>query len=149
VRKKEHTRERNALNADRRRLPMVRVEKDYVFDGPDGQVTLADLFAGRRQLAVRHVMFGPDWQAPCPGCSADIRQMTRSLFDDLAARQTTHVLVSRAPYAKIEAAQQERGWDIPWFSAFNSDFNYDLQVTMDAQLPQLEYNYRVELELLP
>jgi len=149
VREKEHTRERDALNADRRRLPMVRVEKDYVFEGPNGQVTLADLFAGRRQLVVRHVMFGPDWQAPCPGCSADIRQLTRSLFDDLAARQTTHVLVSRAPFAKIEEAKRERGWDIPWFSAFGSDFNYDLQVTMDAQLPQLEYNYRVELDLLP
>lgn len=149
VREKEHTRERDALNADRRRLAMVRVEKDYVFEGPNGQVTLADLFAGRRQLVVRHVMFGPDWQAPCPACSADIRQLTRSLFDDLAARQTTHVLVSRAPFAKIEEVKRERGWDIPWFSAFGGDFNYDLQVTMDAQLPQLEYNYRVELELLP
>ncbi len=149
VREKEHTRERDALNADRRRLAMVRVDKDYVFEGPNGQVTLADLFAERRQLVVRHVMFGPDWQAPCPGCSADIRQLTRSLFDDLAARQTTHVLVSRAPFAKIEEVKRERGWDIPWFSAFGSDFNYDLQVTMDAQRPQLEYNYRVELELLP
>ena len=149
VREKEHTRVQDALNADRRRLPMVRIDKNYVFEGPGGAATLADLFAGRRQLVVRHVMFGPDWDAPCPGCSADIRQMTRSLFDDLAAHQTTHVLVSRAPYAKIQTAQQERGWDVPWFSAFGSDFNYDLRVTLDAQLPQLEYNYRVELELLP
>jgi predicted dithiol-disulfide oxidoreductase (DUF899 family) len=149
IREKEHTRAGDALNADRRRLPMVRVDKDYVFEGPDGATTLGDLFAGRRQLVVRHVMFGPDWDAPCPGCSGDIRQMTRSLFDDLAAHQTTHVLVSRAPYAKIEAAQRERGWDVPWFSAFGSDFNYDLQVSLDAQRPQLEYNFRVEPELLP
>ena len=149
AREKEQTRQRDALNADRRRLPMVKVEKDYVFEGPDGQVGLADLFGGRRQLVVRHVMFGPDWQAPCPGCSGDIRQMTSALFDDLAACQTTHVLVSRAPYAKIKEAMRERGWDVPWYSAYGNDFNYDLKVTMDPVLPQLEYNYRVELDLLP
>lgn len=149
VREKEHTRQRDALNADRRRLPMVRVEKDYLFEGPDGQVRLADLFAGRHQLVVRHVMFGPDWQSPCPACSADIRQMTPALFDDLAACQTTYVLISRAPYANIKAAMVERDWDLPWYSAFGSDFNYDLQVTMDPQVPQIEYNYRVELDLLP
>lgn len=150
LREKEHTRRRDALNADRRRLPMVKVDKHYVFEGPNGQVGLADLFAGRRQLVVRHVMFGPDWDAPCPGCSADIRQMTPALFDDLAACQTTHVLVSRAPYGRIRAAMAEfGGWDLPWYSAHRSDFNYDLQVTMDSQVPQLEYNYRVELDLLP
>src|SRR5262245_18093329 len=148
VREKEHTRARDALNADRRRLPMVRIDEEYVFEGQEGTAPLADLFAGRRQLVVRTVMFGPDWEAPCPGCSADIRQMTRELLDELAARQTTHVLVSRAPYAKIRAVQQERGWDVPWFSAFGSEFNYDLQVTLDAQLLQREYNYRVELDLV-
>lgn len=148
-REKQHTRERDALNADRRRLPMTRIGKEYVFEGPDGELDLAGLFAGRRQLVVRHVMFGPDWDAPCPACSADIRQMTGSLFDELAARDTTYVLVSRAPYAKIAEAKRERGWDVPWFSAHGSDFNYDLRVTMDEELPQLEYNYRVELELLP
>lgn len=149
AREKEHTRARDALNADRRRLPMVRVEKDYAFEGPDGPLSLADLFAGRRQLVVRHVMFGPDWDAPCPACSGDIRQLTPSLFQDLAARQTTHVLISRAPYGKIAHAMAERGWDVPWFSSHGTDFNYDFQVSIDPERPQLEYNYRVELDLLP
>jgi predicted dithiol-disulfide oxidoreductase (DUF899 family) len=148
AREKEHTRQGDALNADRRRLPMVRVAKDYVFEGPSGRVGLGELFAGRRQLVVRHVMFGPDWSEPCPACSADIRQLTGALFDDLAARQTTHVLVSRAPYERIAAVRRERGWDVPWFSAYGSDFNYDLQVSMDAARPQREYNYRRELELV-
>lgn len=147
-REKQHTRERDALNSERRRLPMTRVDGEYTFEGPDGPLSLSGLFAGRRQLVVRHVMFGPDWDGPCPACSADIRQLTESLFHDLAARETTYVLVSRAPYAKIAEAQRERGWDVPWFSSHGSEFNYDFRVTLDESLPQVEYNYRVELELL-
>jgi len=93
---KKLTRQRDALNAERRRLPMVLIDKDYVFEGPDGPVSLADLFAGRGQLIVQHVMFGPDWDAPCPSCSKAIPQMTPTLFEGLRNRETTFVLASLA-----------------------------------------------------
>src|SRR5580704_18113203 len=105
------TRQRDKLNANRRRLPMVRVDKEYVFEGPAGKVTLAGLFGARRQLIVQHVMFGPDWEAPCPSCSMAIREMTPALFEGIRNRETTFVLSSRAPYEKITAAMAERGWD--------------------------------------
>jgi len=126
AREKVHTRSRDTVNAERRRLPMVKVDQQYVFEGPDGPVTLADLFAGQRQLIVQHVMFGPDWDQPCPGCSASI--------DDL----------SRAPYDKIAATAKERGWSVPWYSSFGSEFNYDYQVTLDASRGLVDYNYRPE-----
>src|SRR6202042_536085 len=118
AREKEFTRSHDALNADRRRLPMVKVDKEYVFEGPDGPVTLAQLFGGKRQLIVQHVMFGPDWDKPCPSCSKAIPQMTPTLFDGLRNRETTFVLASRAPYEKIADAKAERGWDVPWYSSY-------------------------------
>jgi predicted dithiol-disulfide oxidoreductase (DUF899 family) len=139
---KEHTRKHDALNADRRRLPMVKVDQEYVFEGPDGNVTLAELFGDKRQLIVQHVMFGPDWEQPCPGCSASIAEMSQGVRDHLASRDTAFVLTSRAPYEKIAAKAKERGWFVPWYSSFGSDFNYDYQVTLDASRDLVDYNYR-------
>jgi predicted dithiol-disulfide oxidoreductase (DUF899 family) len=142
AREKEYTRARDALNADRRRLPMVKVDQDYVFEGPDGPVGLADLFGGRRQLIVQHVMFGPDWEQPCPGCSASLAELSQGMLDHLATRETTFVLTSRAPYDKIAAKAKERGWSFPWYSTYGSEFNYDYQVTLDADRGLVDYNYR-------
>ena len=148
AREKEHTRKHDALNADRRRLPMVRISQEYVFDGPDGPVTLAGLFGGRRQLIVQHVMFGPDWEQPCPGCSASISELSQGMLDHLATRETAFVLTSRAPYDKIAAKAEERGWSWPWYSSFGSEFNYDFQVTLDADRDLVDYNYRPVREAL-
>ena len=113
AREKEYTRARDALNADRRRLPMVTIDQEYVFEGPDGPVTLADLFGGKRQLIVQHVMFGPDWEQPCPGCSAALDELSQGVLDHLGTRDTTFVLTARAPYDKIAAKAKERGWSLP------------------------------------
>ena len=149
AREKEFTRSHDALNADRRRLPMVKVDKEYVFEGPDGPVTLAQLFGDKRQLIVQHVMFGPDWDKPCPGCSAAIDELSPGVLEHVASRDTAFVLASRAPYDKIAAAAKERGWTVaPWYSTHGSDFNYDYQVSLDADRGQAEYNYRAEPGLL-
>ena len=145
---KEFTRRRDALNADRRRLPMVRVDQEYVFEGPDGTVTLAGLFGDSRQLIVQHVMLGPDWDQPCPGCSAALDELSAGVLNHLGTRETAFVLVSRAPYDKIAAVAKERGWNQPWYSSYGSDFNYDYQVTLDESVGQLQYNYRPEPDLL-
>jgi predicted dithiol-disulfide oxidoreductase (DUF899 family) len=145
---KEMTRSRDELNATRRRLPMVRVDQGYVFEGPAGKVTLTGLFGDKRQLIVQHVMFGPDWDQPCPGCSAVIDELSRGVLDHVASRETAFVLVSRAPYEKIAAKATERGWTVPWYSAHGTDFNYDYQVTLDAERGQSDYNYRSEPGLL-
>ena len=144
AREKEFTRQQAALNADRRRLPMVKVDKEYVFTGPEGKVTLAELFGGKRQLIIQHVMFGPEYDAPCPGCSAAITELSPGVLEHLGSRETTFVLASRAPYDRIAAAAKERGWFVPWYSTEGSDFNYDYRVTLDASRDQLEYNYRPE-----
>ncbi len=141
-REKEYTRSGDALNADRRRLPMVKVDQDYVFEGPDGPVTLADLFGDRRQLVVQHVMFGPDWDQPCPGCSASLNSLSQGVLDQLGTRETAFALTSRAPYDKIAAKAKERGWSFPWYSSFGSNFNYDFGVTLDADRGLVDYNYR-------
>ncbi len=144
---KELTRRHDALNADRRRLPMVEVEKDYVFEGPDGPVALAGLFGDKKQLIVQHVMLGPDWDQPCPGCSAALDELSQGVLDHVGARETAFVLASRAPYDKIAAVASERGWSVvPWYSTYGSDFNRDYQVTLDEA--QMEYNYRPEPGLL-
>jgi predicted dithiol-disulfide oxidoreductase (DUF899 family) len=144
---KRATRERDALNAERRRLPMVRIEKEYLLEGPDGDVTLAGLFGERRQLIVQHVMFGPDWEAVCPGCAASVDEISDGVLAHLQSRDTTFVLVSRAPLEKLEKTRVARGWTAPWYSSHGTDFNYDFQATVDAE-QQLVYNYRAEPELL-
>jgi predicted dithiol-disulfide oxidoreductase (DUF899 family) len=148
VREKQATRERDALNADRRRLPMVAVEKEYLFDGPGGQVTLAGLFGDSRQLIVQHVMFGPDWDAACPGCTSGIDETADGVLAHLRTRDTTFVLVSRAPLDKLEKYRAVRGWTIPWYSSYGSDFNYDFQATLDRDRQQLVYNYREEPDMV-
>jgi len=126
---KEVTRARDLIAAERRKLPMVKVEKDYRFDGPNGTLTLLDLFEGRRQLIVRHVMFAPGDTVGCPGCS-----MQADSVGELAhmwARDTTFVMVSRAPRADFEPFKARMGWNIPWYSSFGSEFNYDYEVSTD------------------
>ncbi|QLG90794.1 DUF899 domain-containing protein [Pseudomonas yamanorum] len=121
------TRAQDALNAERRRLPMVKIENDYRFDGETGQVSLLDLFDGRRQLIVYHFMFAPDWSQGCPGCSWVVEAMPH--LAHLHARNTSLVLVSRAPLEKLEGYKKRMGWDLPWYSSFGSDFNTDFGVT--------------------
>lgn len=145
-REKELTRQRDMINAERRRLPMVRIEKDYAFDGPTGTVRLPDLFEGRRQLIVYHFMFDPDWEEGCPSCSFFVD--TIGHLAHLHARGTTLALVSRAPLTRIEPFKQRMGWTIPWYSSFGSDFNYDFHVTLDDQVQPVEYNYTSRAELL-
>lgn len=145
---KHDTRRRDALNTARRRLPMVRIDKPYVFDGPDGPTPLVGLFGDSRQLIVQHIMFGPDWDAPCPSCTNAIEELSDGLLAHLRARDTAFALVSRAPLAKLDAYRTRRGWTVPWFSSYGSDFNYDFQVTLDRSVPQLQYNYRPEPGLL-
>jgi len=148
VREKQATRERDALNAERRRLPMVAVEKEYVFDGPEGRVTLAGLFGEGRQLIVQHVMFGPDWDAACPGCTSGIDEIADGVLAHLRTRDTTFVMVSRAPLDKLEKYRAVRGWTVPWYSSYGSDFNYDFQATLDRDRQQLVFNYREEPDLV-
>ena len=145
---KAATRSRDALNAERRRLPMVRIDKEYVFEGPEGKVTLAGLFGDSRQLIVQHVMFDPDWDAACPGCTAGIDELADGMLAHVRSRDTAFVLVSRAPLAKLQKYQAAKGWTVPWYSAHGSDFNYDFQATLDRSIPQLEYNYRPEPEIV-
>jgi predicted dithiol-disulfide oxidoreductase (DUF899 family) len=142
VREKELTRARDVLNADRRRLPMVYVDKEYVFDGPDGRASLLDLFGGRRQLMVGHFMFDPEWTDGCSSCSAGAEELSPGLYKHLATRDTALVFVSRAPLHKIEDYKRRKGWTFPWVSSHGSDFNYDYAVTMDETVVPLQYNYR-------
>lgn len=139
---KEQTRQRTALNAERRRLPMVKIEKKYVFDGPEGPVTLGELFGDSSQLIIQHVMFEPDSDSACPGCTASIDVISGKLLDQVRSRETAFALVSRAPLAKLEAYAAARGWVVPWYSSHGTDFNYDFQVTLDKSAGQVEYNYR-------
>jgi predicted dithiol-disulfide oxidoreductase (DUF899 family) len=128
---KAATRERDALAAERRRMPMVEIEKDYLFEGPDGQASLVDLFDGRRQLIVYHFMFAPGvegWpEAGCPGCSFFVDQITH--LAHLHARDTSLVLISRAPLENLQRYQRRMGWDIPWYSSAGSDFNDDFALS--------------------
>jgi predicted dithiol-disulfide oxidoreductase (DUF899 family) len=145
---KKETRRRDVLNAERRRLPMVRIEKEYVFDAPQGPATLAALFGDSGQLIIQHIMFGPGWDAACPSCTNAVDELSDGLLAHLRARNTAFALVSRAPLAKLEAYRVSRGWTVPWYSSYGSDFNYDFQVTLDESVPQVSYNYRPEPGLL-
>ncbi len=147
VREKELTRAGDALNADRRRLPMVEIDKDYTFHGPQGDVGLLDLFDGRRQLIVQHIMFDPSWDDACSSCSAAVEEMSDGLLDHMRVRDTRFVAVSRAPFAKLEDYRARKGWTIPWFSSEGSDFNYDFHVTVDATKAPVMFNYRNASEL--
>lgn len=147
VKEKALTRERDALNAARRRLPMVRIEKDYEFDGAGGKHSLPDLFEGRRQLIVQHFMFDPSWEDGCPSCSAGADELSEGLLKHLHTRDTTFAAISRAPLEKIERYKAKKGWTFPWYSSFGSDFNYDFHVTLDESVAPIEYNFRDKAEL--
>jgi len=126
---KEVTRARDMIAAQRRDLPVVKVEKEYLFEGPNGTVTLLDLFEGRRQLIVRHYMFDPAADEGCIGCSMQADSVGE--LSHMWARNTTFVMVSRAPLPKLDAFKARMGWKMPWYSSFGSDFNYDYEVTTD------------------
>jgi predicted dithiol-disulfide oxidoreductase (DUF899 family) len=146
AKEKAFTRQRDALNAERRRLPMVRVDKEYVFEGPEGKASLLDLFEGRRQLIVGHFMFDPSWDDGCPSCSAGAAEIAEGLLEHLHTRDTTLAYVSRAPLTKIERYKARKGWTFPWYSSYGSDFNYDFHVTLDESVTPVVYNYRSPAE---
>jgi predicted dithiol-disulfide oxidoreductase (DUF899 family) len=133
VKEKEATRARDALAAERRRLPMVRIDKHYAFEGPEGTKSLLDMFEGRGQLILYHFMFAPDVQgwptAGCPGCSMFVDQIGH--LAHLHARDTSFVLVSVAPLASIESYKDRMDWGLPWLSSSESDFNVDFGLSRD------------------
>ena len=141
-REKELTRRRDELNAERRRLPMVEITKDYRFTGPRGEVGLLDIFEGRKQLIIYHFMYDPEWDVGCSSCSAGADEVSDGLLEHLHIRDTTLAYVSRAPLEKLEAWKAKKGWRFPWYSSHGTDFNYDFGVTIDASKGVEAYNYR-------
>jgi predicted dithiol-disulfide oxidoreductase (DUF899 family) len=146
AKEKELTRQRDALSTERRNLPMVEIEKDYIFEGPNGAVRLIDTFEGRTQLIIYHFMFDPEWEAGCPSCSAGTDELSAGFFEHLHIRDTSYAMVSRAPLAKLERWKARKGWDVPWYSSFGNDFNYDFGVTIDPSRGSGQYNYRTRAE---
>ena len=142
---KAFTRQRDELSRRRRELPRVKVEKDYVFDGPRGSVSLSGLFAGRTQLVIYHFMFGPDWEQGCPSCSLVADNIDGSTVH-LANRDTTLVMVSRAPIDKIEAFRKRMGWNTPWVSSHRNSFNRNYHVSFtkeEMEKGEVGYNFTV------
>lgn len=140
---KEETRLRDKVRAKRRALAWVKMDKDYLFQAPDGEMRLADLFDGRSQLLVYHFMLGPDWDAGCTGCSFLSDHIDGALVH-LNNHDVTYVAVSRAPIDKIEAYRKRMGWKFPWVSSFGSDFNFDFHVSFtrdDLSSDSVVYNY--------
>jgi predicted dithiol-disulfide oxidoreductase (DUF899 family) len=132
VKEKELSKMRDRLNAERRALPWVKVEKQYVFDAPEGKRTLADLFDGRSQLLVKHFMFGPDWEEGCVGCSFGADHVDGARVH-LEHHDVSYVAVSRAPWPKIEAFKRRMGWRFQWVSSYHNDFNYDYNVSFTPE----------------
>lgn len=132
AKEKEWTRRRDQLSAERRALPWVRIDKEYLFDGPDGRVNLADLFAGRSQLIVKHFMLGPGWKDPCVGCSFESDHLD-GVVVHLENHDVSFVAVSRAPYPEIAAMQRRMAWRFRWVSSYGSDFNYDFNVSFSPE----------------
>jgi predicted dithiol-disulfide oxidoreductase (DUF899 family) len=139
---KDLTHRHDEISTKRRELPMVPIEKDYVFDGPNGETRLIDMFEGRHQLIIYHFMFHPEWDEGCPSCTAGTDEVSEGFIEHLHVRDTTYALVSRAPLAKLEKWKAARGWDLPWYSSFGTDFNYDFGVTIDASRGFDVYNFR-------
>ncbi len=141
LKEKEFTQARDELSAERRALPWVKVDKTYVFDGPDGKETLADLFDGRSQLLVYHFMFGPDWQEGCPSCSfwAD---NYNGIVVHLNHRDVSLAAISRAPLEKLRAYKKRMGWSFKWVSSLDNEFNRDYHVSFTPEeKPTAYYNY--------
>ena len=131
-REKELTRLHDELSQQRRELPWVKVEKNYVFDGPKGKETLADLFEGKSQLIVYHFMFGPEWKEGCPSCSFNMDHTDGALVH-LAQRDAAFVAISRAPFAKIEEFKKRMGWRFKWVSSHGNEFNRDYRVSFTKE----------------
>ncbi|MFF1446773.1 DUF899 domain-containing protein [Streptomyces sp. NPDC058274] len=131
AKEKAVTRARDALNAERRELPMVEIDTEYVFEGGDGKATLLDLFEGRHQLVVYHFMFAPEWDAGCRSCSAFLDQIGH--LAHLRARGAAFAAVSRAPFTKILPFKARMGWTLPWYSSYGTGFNYDFQVSFEGE----------------
>jgi len=146
AKEKEATRALDTLSAERRKLPWVKVEKNYAFDGPNGKETLADLFDGRSQLIVYHFMFGSGWKEGCVGCSFLADNIDGALVH-LEHHDVTYVAVSRAPFPEIEAYKRRMGWRFKWVSSYGNDFNYDYHVSFakdDLAKGKVFYNYAMQ-----
>ncbi len=145
-REKEFTRQRDALSAARRHLPMVKVEKDYVFEGSKGKETLADLFDSRSQLIVYHFMLAPGWEEGCKSCSYLADHFDGANWH-LPHRDVTFIVVSRAPFPEIQAYQKRMGWRFKWVSSYSGDFNFDYHVSATEQEKangRMFYNYQMQ-----
>ena len=143
VKEKEFTRLRDRLAAERRALPWVKIEKPYVFDGPDGKETLADLFGGHSQLIIKHFMLGPGWSEGCVGCSFG-QDHIDGILVHLEQRDVSYVAVSRAPLPEIQAFKKRMGWQVKWVSCFGGDFNFDFHVSFrpeEIAKGEAYYNY--------
>src|SRR5262245_1622852 len=146
AKEKEFTRQRDELSRRRRELPWVKVDKNYVFDGPKGKTTFAELFDGRSQLIVYHFMFGPEWEEGCPSCSLLADHMDVAI-PHLNARDVTLDVISRAPLSLIEAFKKRMGWRFNWVSSYGNDFNYDYHVSFTKEemaKGQVYYNYGMQ-----
>jgi predicted dithiol-disulfide oxidoreductase (DUF899 family) len=154
AKEKALTRSGDALAEERRALPWVRIEKNYRFEGPNGSLTLADLFGDRSQLIVNHFMFAPGWGEGCVGCSFGADHVDATLVH-LAQRDVAFAAVSRAPYRELAAYKARMGWHFPWVSSFGSDFNYDFGASFTAEdraAGRAVYNYQpleIDMEDLP
>jgi predicted dithiol-disulfide oxidoreductase (DUF899 family) len=141
---KELTRLRDQLAAERRALPWVKIEKDYLFDAPNGKVTLRDLFDGRSQLFIKHFMMAPGQVGQCVGCSLEVDHLEGILLH-LQNHDVTYAAVARAPIEEIEVVRKRMGWKFPWVSSYHSDFNYDFNVSFTSEQVasgQALYNYQ-------
>ena len=141
IKEKQLTRQRDEIDMQRRALPWVRVEKNYIFDGPSGRQSLSDLFENRSQLIVSHFMFGPGWKQGCVGCSFRSDHVDPTLTH-LEHHDVSLVTISRAPLTEIEAFKKRMGWRFPWLSSYGSDFNYDYHVSFaKEEAGKVYYNY--------
>jgi predicted dithiol-disulfide oxidoreductase (DUF899 family) len=143
AKEKAFTRLRDELTAERQTLPWVKIDKTYLFDGPNGPESLADLFAGRSQLVIKHFMFGPDWSEGCVGCSFEMDNVNGALVH-LEHHDVSYVAVARAPFEKLAAFRRRMGWDIKFVSSYNNDFNFDFHVSFhpdEISKGEAYYNY--------
>lgn len=134
--------------AARRRLPMVRVEKEYLFEGSAGATSLTDLFGDRHQLVIFHLMFDPSWDDACQSCSEFAEELRDGLLMALWARDTAFAAVSRAPFDKLRAVRDRRLWDFPWYSSAGNDFNYDFHITLDELVAPVMYDFAPKAEIV-
>src|SRR5882757_5369911 len=149
AKEKNLTRQRDAVSAERRQLPWVKVDKNYVFDAAGGKKTLADLFEGRSQLIVYHFMFGPDWKEGCPSCSFNMDHTDGALVH-LAQRDVSFAAISRATLPQIEEFKKRMGWRFAWVSSNANDFNYDYHASFTQdEMAQGKVNYNFDLVEFP